>query len=239
MKTITTKNIYLDNFLLGILAGAAIGLGGFLNLLLISTGIEAFKYLGGFVFSVGLFTVCFFGLHLFTGKVGYVFDNNRKYALSLLIMYIGNIIGSVSFGYLMRLTGIATTGILTETATNVANAKIINIDGVGQSILRMFLYSFFCGIMVFLAVDIFKKSKNWFIKIGGLVICVALFVITGMEHCIADMFYFALANAYATNTLAAIFAIIIATLGNTLGAMGSRLIVIHIDANRNEEIKNK
>ena len=57
MKPLTTKQQYLDNFLLGILAGIAIGLGGFLNLLLVSTGIEALRYLGGFVFSIGLFTV--------------------------------------------------------------------------------------------------------------------------------------------------------------------------------------
>ena len=229
MKQITTKHLYLDNFLLGILAGIAIGVGGFLNLLLSSTGIEALKYLGGFVFSVGLFTVCFFGLHLYTGRIGYVLDNSRKYAISLALMYLGNIIGAVGLGYLLRLTGISTTGILTETATNVANNKIINIAGVGQSALRMLIYSFFCGIMVFLAVDIFKKSKNWFIKVGGLVICVALFVITGMEHCIADMFYFALANEYGVDFLASLLAVLIATAGNSLGAIASRVVVIHID----------
>ena len=100
---LTTGIKYLDNFLLGILAGAAIGLGGFLNLLLVSTGIEACRYLGGMVFSIGLFTVCFFGLHLYTGKVGYVMENDRSYALSLVIMYIGNVIGAVGFGYLMFL----------------------------------------------------------------------------------------------------------------------------------------
>ena len=233
MVLFQTNYKYLDNFLLGILAGIAIGVGGLLNLLLISTDIEALKYLGGFVFSVGLFTVCFFSLHLFTGKIGYVSDNDRSYALSLLIMYIGNIIGAVGFGYLMRLTGITNTGAVLEvTAPTVAFSKIIAIDGIGQSPLRMIIYSFFCGIMVFLAVDIFKKSTNWFIKVGGLVICVALFVITGMEHCIADMFYFALANAYATNFLACFFAIILATAGNSLGAIASRFVVKHIEKNK-------
>ena len=230
MKPLTTKIKYLDNFLLGILAGIAIGLGGFLNLLLVSTGYEALKYLGGFVFSVGLFTVCFFGLHLYTGKIGYVMENKKDFALSLLLMYLGNIIGAVGFGYLMHLTGL-----IQETASTVAlNKIIVSKDAAGQSPLRMLLYSFFCGIMVFLAVDIFKKSKDWFIKVGGLVVCVALFVITGMEHCIADMFYFAFANVYATNFLPAFFAILLATAGNSLGAIATYIVVKEVNRKKVE-----
>lgn len=221
---LTTGIKYLDNFLLGILAGAAIGLGGFLNLLLVSTGIEACRYLGGFVFSVGLFTVCFFGLHLYTGKVGYVMENKKDYALSLLIMYIGNVIGAVGFGYLMHLTGV-----IQDTATSVALNKIVNDGEVGSSPLKILLYSFFCCIMVFLAVDIFKKSKNWFIKVGGLVVCVALFVITGMEHCVANMFYFAFANTYSSHFLYAFLALLIATAGNSLGAIATYIVVREVN----------
>ena len=221
---ITTGIKYLDNFLLGILAGIAIGLGGFLNLLLVSTGIEACRYLGGFVFSVGLFTVCFFGLHLYTGKVGYVMENKRDYALSLLIMYIGNVIGAVGFGYLMHLTGV-----IQDTAISVALNKIVNDGEVGSSPLKILLYSFFCCIMVFLAVDLFKKSKNWFVKVGGLVVCVALFVITGMEHCIANMFYFAFANTYSTHFLYAFLALLIATAGNSLGAIATYIVVREVN----------
>ena len=228
MKPLSTHIKYLDNFLLGILAGAVIGLGGFLNLLMVSQGL---KYLGGILFSVGLFSVCFFGFHLYTGRIGYIRDNDRTYGLSLLIMYIGNIIGAVGFGYLLKLTTIADAGnILDTTASKVALAKMISLDGnPGQSPLNMIIFSFFCGIMVFLAVDIYKKSRSWLFKIGGLVICVALFVITGMEHCIADMFYFALAGAYGSSFLACFYAILLATVGNSLGAIVSRMTVVHIE----------
>lgn len=226
---ISTGIKYLDNFLLGILAGAAIGLGGFLNLLLVSTGIEACRYLGGFVFSIGLFTVCFFGLHLYTGKVGYVMENDKKYALSLLIMYIGNVIGAVGFGYLMYLTGV-----IRDTATNVALNKIVFDGEVGASPLKILLYSFFCCIMVFLAVDVYKKSNNWVIKIANLVVCVALFVITGMEHCVANMFYFAFANIYATHFLHAFLALLIATAGNSLGAIATYLVVREVNRKKVE-----
>ena len=226
---LTTKHNYLDNFLLGILAGIAIGLGGFLNLLLVSTGIEACRYLGGVVFSIGLFTVCFFGLHLYTGKVGYVMENDRSYALSLLIMYIGNVIGAVGFGYLMYLTGA-----IRDTATSVALNKIVYDGEVGASPLKILIYSFFCCIMVFLAVDVFKKTNNWVIKIANLVVCVALFVITGMEHCVANMFYFAFANIYATHFLNAFLALLIATAGNSLGAISTYLVVREVSRKKVE-----
>ena len=226
---LTTGIKYLDNFLLGILAGAAIGLGGFLNLLLVSTGIEALRYLGGVVFSIGLFTVCFFGLHLYTGKVGYVMENDRSYALSLLIMYIGNVIGAVGFGYLMFLTGA-----IRDTATSVALNKIVFDGEVGASPLKILVFSFFCCIMVFLAVDVYKKTNNWLIKIANLVICVALFVITGMEHCVANMFYFAFANIYATHFLNAFLALLIATAGNSLGALATYLVVREVSRKKVE-----
>ena len=229
MKPLTTGIKYLDNFLLGILAGAAIGLGGFLNLLLVSTGIEALRYLGGFVFAIGLFTVCFFGLHLYTGKVGYVMENKKSYALSLLIMYIGNVVGAVGFGYLMHLTGV-----IQETATSVALNKIVYDGEVGSSPLKILLYSFFCCIMVFLAVDIYKKSKSWFIKVGGLVVCVALFVITGMEHCVANMFYFAFADVYSSHFLYAFLALLIATAGNSLGAIATYIVVQEVNRKKVE-----
>ena len=226
---LTTGIKYLDNFLLGILAGAAIGLGGFLNLLLVSTGIEALRYLGGVVFSIGLFTVCFFGLHLYTGKVGYVMENDRSYALSLLIMYIGNVIGAVGFGYLMFLTGA-----IRDTALSVALNKIVYDGDNGASPLKILVFSFFCCIMVFLAVDVYKKTNNWLIKIANLVICVALFVITGMEHCVANMFYFAFANIYATHFLNAFLALLIATAGNSLGALATYLVVREVSRKKVE-----
>lgn len=226
---LTTKHKYLDNFLLGILAGIAIGLGGFLNLLLVSTGIEACRYLGGVVFSIGLFTVCFFGLHLYTGKVGYVMENDRKYALSLLIMYVGNVIGAVGFGYLMYLTGA-----IRDTALSVALNKIVYDGDNGASPLKILVFSFFCCIMVFLAVDVYKKTNNWLIKIANLVICVALFVITGMEHCVANMFYFAFANIYATHFLNAFLALLIATAGNSLGAIATYLVVREVSRKKVE-----
>ncbi|MBQ2095540.1 MAG: formate/nitrite transporter family protein, partial [Firmicutes bacterium] len=68
---------YFKTFIGAILAGAAIGLGG-----LVFLSVDS-KVIGSFLFTIGLFTVCTMGLNLFTGKVCYVFQNDKKYALGL------------------------------------------------------------------------------------------------------------------------------------------------------------
>lgn len=211
------RNKYLNNFVRGILAGAAIGVGGLLNILCLSI---SQKILGGILFSAGLFTVCYFSLHLYTGKIGYLTENKKDYLLSLLIMYLGNIVGAVAFGYLLRIFGLINVDSISKVAMNVANKKFIDFgDGRGQSVLNMLGLSFLCGNFVFIGVDIYKKNKNWVIKILGIVIAVATFVILGMEHCIADLFYLAFANAFTLNFGSAVLAILIATIGNSLGAL--------------------
>ena len=225
---ITTKITFLDNFLLGILAGVAIAVGGVLNIVCLSIGQ---KLLGSVSFSVGLLTVCFFGLHLFTGKVGYFSENNRKFLLSLLIMYIGNVIGAVGFGYILRAVGFA-DGDFMNTVNSVSTKKLIDIgSGVGQNWITMFGLAFLCCNLVFLAVDIYKKNENWFVKIIGIVICVALFVYSGMEHCVADMFYLAVGNQFAINLLPSILGILVSSLGNAFGAIALHEIVKYSSLN--------
>ena len=69
----------LLSFLKGVLAGLAIGLGGFLYVLMIRfVPGEGGKVLGSLVFAVGLFLVCTFSLSLYTGKIGKVFEEKQR-----------------------------------------------------------------------------------------------------------------------------------------------------------------
>ena len=75
-------------FLSGILAGVCIGLGGTVFLSLDN------KVLGALFFTVGLFTICTQGMHLYTGKVCYVFEKDLAYALDLIPIWLGNLAGT-------------------------------------------------------------------------------------------------------------------------------------------------
>ena len=69
-------------FLSAILAGAVIAFGGTVFLSVENTVV------GSIFFTIGLFVVCTRGLHLFTGKVCYVFDNDMAYAKTLPVIWL-------------------------------------------------------------------------------------------------------------------------------------------------------
>ena len=75
-------------FVSGILAGISIAIGG-----LVFLSVEN-RVIGAALFTVGLFSVCSFGFHLFTGKVCYVFQQDRNYALDLPVIWLGNLAGT-------------------------------------------------------------------------------------------------------------------------------------------------
>lgn len=219
-------NIYMQakikTFLLGIGAGAAIGVGSFLFTLCSRFSL---KELGSALFVIGLFTVCFFGLFLYTGKIGYFIDNKNKksYALDLLVGYIGNIVGAVLLGYLLRFIFNLFNSETLVTINKITASRMIDLGKGGSPFIKQLGTSFFCGVLVYLAVHFWKKPWNFLLRTIILVLCVFLFVYLGFEHCIANMFYFSYGNAW---NLQSLVNILVVTIGNTLGAFFTRSIVL-------------
>ena len=128
-------------FISAIAAGAAIAIGGAVFLSLDS------KLAGALLFSLGLLTVVANGLSLFTGKVGYAPMNPPKYIIDLVIIWLGNYVGAAGFGLLYRLTR----------AECVEKAQTIVAAKLGDGLLSVFVLSIFCGILMFIAVNGYKK----------------------------------------------------------------------------------
>lgn len=221
---------FLKPFLLSIAAGVSIGIGGLLNIVCIANDL---KILGGILFSLGLFTICIFGFKLFTGQVGYLFSKDKKLEFlgQLGIFYLGNFIGAFGFGYLLRITAIASPEIMLvaeELAIHkLAYFPIGTAGSVGQPFYSVFLLAIFCGLLVFFAVDLFRREKiHPVVRMLGLIFFVGGFVICGFEHCIADMFYLAFANTmglgYVGETL---LSILFGSSGNIVGAFAGYFIV--------------
>ena len=190
--------------LLSILAGILICIGCCVNLLLINDN----KYLGAFLFAAGLFFICELGFKLFTGTVGYALENNLKNNLLLLVILIGNAIGSFVTFIIVRFTRIYDT--LHTNALNVINTKL---NDTWYSIL---LLAILCGILIYLGVETYKRSSNNFAKILGIIFCVMVFILLSAEHCIANIGYFLLASSY---TLKGFLYFILMVLGNTIGGL--------------------
>ena len=87
LKNIDYKK-HLNNLLKGIFAGIMIGIGGIVFLSLEN------KIVGALLFSIGLLTICMYGMNLYTGKIGYILINKPLYLIELFISLIGNFIGT-------------------------------------------------------------------------------------------------------------------------------------------------
>lgn len=184
----------------GVAAGFMIAVGGVVYLSVENT------VAGALLFALGLLTVCCFGLNLFTGKVGYCVENKPKYLLFLLNIWFGNLIGAVAVGVLVRLTRIVS---ISQRASAICSIKL------DDSPLSIFILSVFCGILMFVAVDCYKRFDG-FGKYIAVFMCVAVFILSGFEHCVANMFYFTVADAWSLKT---VLYLIIMTLGNSLGGI--------------------
>ncbi len=196
------KNFFKE-FALAILAGFAIAIGGTVFLALCGEGLIA-KIIGSLMFTVGLYTIVLNGLFLYTGKVGYLVNEKPKYLLTLLATWLGNLAGTFIAARLILLTKFGDG--LRETAVGLCEGKVT------QSVLSAFILSIFCGMLMFIAVDGYKNSKNPLI----LLLCVSVFILCGFEHCIANMFYFSIGEAWS---LEAFGYLLIMTLGNSLGGV--------------------
>lgn len=204
----------LKSLVLGILAGVMIGLGGLAYVACLSyetTGVG--RILGSILFACGLLGVCCLGLFLYTGKIGYLFQNKRSFALDLLFGYAGNVIGALLLGFAVYMVNGYASGPMGATFASIASSR--ELFAGGERWYDSLILSFICGILVFAGVDIFKK-KGGAVGAIALILCVAVFVVTGTEHTVANMFYFAAGGKWSAG---AFLNILFTTIGNSLGSL--------------------
>lgn len=190
----------LKTFVSSVLAGMCVGFGGVVFLSLDN------RIIGSAMFTVGLFTICTFGLHLFTGKVCYALENGKSYSLALPVIWLGNLAGTGVTALIVKLSRI--DGIA-EQATELTAVKL------DDSILSLFLLGVLCNIFIYIAVDGYKNNPHELGKYLSLFFGVMVFILAGTEHCVADMFYFWLSGW----SVDAALRVLVITLGNAAGGI--------------------
>lgn len=193
---------YLKTFAYGVLAGLCIAIGGTVFLSCDN------KIVGAFFFTAGLFTICTFGLNLYTGKICYVFERDRAYALDLPVIWLGNLAGTLLTAWAEKGTRIAPA--LTEKAVSLCQTKL------NDSLLSIFILAVFCDILIFIAVDGFGKNPHELGKYLSLFFGVMVFILCGFEHCVANMYYFSIAGMWSGKTL---LYVLVMTAGNSVGGV--------------------
>ena len=187
----------LRKVLSGVCAGLLIPIGGSVYLACDD------RYAGAVLFSVALLCICLKGYSLFTGKVGFMPEKHGKEEWSVLLLgLLGNLLGTALGGLLIRcaLPGLG------------AAAETLCAGKLAQTGLQTFLRGAFCGMLMYLAVSIYRDRKD----IVGILFCIPVFILSGFEHSIADIFYFAAAGSVSMRGFVFIWLVI---LGNSLGGM--------------------
>lgn len=189
----------LKKVLDGISAGILISIGGSVFLACFSDN----KYIGAVLFSVALLFICLKGYSLFTGKIGYLVDNHTKndFAVTFLGL-LGNAIATCLLGMAIRYA----LPNLGEIANTICTAKL------NQEFLQTLIRSIFCGILMYLAVSAYREGKG----ISGIFFAVPVFILSGFEHSIANMFYFGASGIFSLKAFGYILLVI---LGNSIGGM--------------------
>lgn len=143
------------------------------------------------VFPVGLMMVILLGAELFTGDcLMAVAIPNKKITFgqlvkTLILVYIGNFVGAVFLAGLVYLSGQLdySSGLLGAYTIKVAlgKAMISPVKGVTSGIC--------CNILVCAAVLMAMCAKDVTGKLMASFFVIMLFVTSGFEHCVANMYY--------------------------------------------------
>ena len=201
-------------FYLSIAAGLSIAFG---SATYIACAYYNNRILGSILFSVGLLIICGFGLKLYTGQVGKLFDNKKSFAIDLLVILGGNFIGAMGAGLLASLIDLNEQ--YQAVVTSVGESKLVDFAGGTASWYSIFIPAIFCGMLVYFAVEIYKLGKDPATKVLGLVLSVTAFVVSGFHHCIANMYYLGVSQMFIKHFWGTMLSLLIAVIGNSVGAI--------------------
>jgi formate/nitrite transporter len=191
----------------GFMAGAYIAIGGALCTVCI-TGIGTpgiSKLVGGSVFPVGLIAIVLTGMELFTGDCMIVpmAAMMKKITWGAVLrnwvwVYIGNLIGSVCYAYVMTVgpfvsgqaDGTMAVNAFGMTAVSIAAGKILGYKAVGaMGLWSCFIKAIGCNFLVNIAILLAITADNVIGKFFGIWFPIMAFVSSGFEHCVANMYF--------------------------------------------------
>jgi formate transporter len=188
----------LSMLMLGMLAGAFIGLGALYYTLVVSDASLSFatgRVLGAMCFSLGLLLVVVAGAELFTGNnlLAMAWADGKVTTMELLrnwaVVCVANFAGAAGLALLVFLSG--------HTAINGGAVGRAYLEiAVAKSTLplsELFFRGVLCNVLVCMAVWMVLAGRSVVDKFAAIVLPISAFVAAGFEHSIANMYFFPLA----------------------------------------------
>lgn len=226
---------------LAYMAGLYIGLGGLFCTLFVSDATLPFaiqKFLGGVVFSLGLFLVLVAGAELYTGNTmiaagaGNGLVSWRATVMNWIQIWFGNLLGALTLVFLVYHAHVADMGNMAQGMMAIAAGKL------APDWTTLFVKGILCNLLVCLGVWVGYAGRTVVDKCLGVILPVSAFVALGFEHCVANMYFLPMAfslvaDGYAPaginldlfTTANLVKNLTAATLGNTVG--GAALAMIY------------
>ena len=215
------KKGYLAVTMLG---GALVGVGMVLLItiggLLEPAGVAGVKILQGMTFGVALSIVILGGADLYTGNnlvmtVG-TFERKTTWGdLSRIwcASWVGNFLGSILFGYLYFVAGLA-VGDIAEYIIKITKSK------TAPTFIELVARGILCNFLVCFAVWCAYKVKSEAAKVLLIFCCIFPFITSGFEHSVANMTLFSLATFVMQDTapyMPMLKNLVAVSIGNAIG----------------------
>ncbi len=194
---------HIETILSATMAGALIAIAGTTYLFLKTD----YQIIGAFLFGFGLLCVVTLDYKLYTGRIGYLIDKDKKYIIEILWIVLGNILGAL---LIMSIIYLANYEIIINASKSLVATKL------SKGIIEIFGLSIMCGMLMYLGVDGYKRIDNPVARVVVNIFAVVIFVLLGFEHSIANVYYFLLANNYSWYMFTAFIVMLI---GNGVGAI--------------------
>ncbi len=151
--------------------------------------------IGPVIFAFGLLGVCYMGQNLFTGKCGFLVDDEIR-ILDLFLILVVNLVAGYLVGVMF--SAIGDPEVLASASSKVAGWEIS---------FPFFVKSVMCGVIMYIAVLLYRKGTPL-----GIIFGIPLFIFCGFQHCIANVITMGVATTFD-------FSLLICILGNFLGSI--------------------
>ena len=185
---------FLQLAMLGMLAGAFIGLGSLYYVVVVSDtslGFATSRVLGGVVFSLGLLLVVVAGAELFTGNnlLAMAWADGRVTTREVLrnwgVVCAANFVGATGLALVVFLSGHQDMngGAIGRTYLQIAAAKS------SLPFVSAFFKGVLCNVLVCMAVWMSLAGRSVTDKLVAIVFPISAFVAAGFEHSIANMYF--------------------------------------------------
>ena len=213
-----TKKEFGVFFLMAVLSGFMIGIGGTSSLLAARLLGVWGRLIGAILFSLGIYAIVTYGMRLFTGMVADIPKMGLPKLWQLPVCFLGNIIGVALVAVLVWQSPLADQVIPQGKA--IIEAKL----ALDNRILRSFCSAILCGWLITLSVwaSKYAPKKNLSASIEVL-FPVVVFAFCGFDHSVANMLYFYFYGEFSFRVLGYILASIV---GNIVGGVLLPLVIL-------------